>query len=202
MIKQLKSKKIKKILRDSIFGITDKAILKLAYTAGIADMTNNSYEEIRGILKAKMENVLGKSIKYLEYYRKKTLDEYMIASSISPRMWSIDPKGKSCKSPKTPKKTSKKPRFNILNQIKFYQKRNDCLLLPIQPFTRYAREVAQDFKLDMHFTKNCMIILQYSIENFIIDILQKALKNAFHAGRTTVNSDDIKISYKYSKNDF
>ena len=58
MIKQLKSKKQKKIFRDSIHGITDKAILKLAYTAGIADMSDNSYEEIKGILNAKMKNVL------------------------------------------------------------------------------------------------------------------------------------------------
>ena len=197
----LKSKQ-KKILRDSIHGMSDAAIAKLAYTAGIAELDSNSNEEIRGLLKAKMENVLRKSILYVEYYRKKTVDEYMIAASISPKMWSSDPKGKSCKSPKKSKSKKKGSVFNVLSQIRFYQKRSDCLLLPILPFKRFAREVSQDFRIDVSFTKNSMIILQYSIENFVIDTLKKALKNALHAGRTRVDEADIRMAYKYSINEF
>ena len=200
--------KQKKILRDSIYGMTDASIVKLAYTAGIAELDSKSYEEIRGILKAKMENVLEKSSGYSEYYRKRTINEYMIAASISPKMWSSEPKGKSCKSPKKSKSKSrskgkqKSSVFNVLSQIRFYQKRSDCLLLPILPFKRFAREVVQDFRVDMAFTKNSMIILQYSIENFIINILKKALKNALHADRTRVEPIDIRIAYKYSINEF
>ena len=197
----LKSKQ-KKILRDSIYGMSDAAIAKLAYTAGIAELDSNSNEEIRGLLKAKMENVLRKSILYVEYYRKKTVDEYMIAASISPKMWSSDPKGKSCKSPKKSKSKKRGSVFNVLSQIRFYQKRSDCLLLPILPFKRFAREVSQDFRTDVSFTKNSMIILQYSMENFITNILKKALKNALHAGRTRVEPIDIRMAYKYSINEF
>jgi len=197
----LKSKQ-KKILRDSIYGMSDAAIAKLAYTAGIAELDNNSNEEIRGLIKVKMENVLRKSILYVEYYRKRTLDEYMVAASISPKMWSADPKGKSCKSPKKSKSKKRGSVFNVLSQIRFYQKRSDCLLLPILPFKKLAREVSQDFKTDLSFTKNSMIILQYSIENFVIDTLKKALKNALHAGRTRVDESDIRMAYKYSINEF
>ena len=197
----LKSKQ-KKILRDSIYGMTDAAIAKLAYTAGIAELDSNSNEEIRGLIKAKMENVLRKSILYVEYYRKRTIDEYMVAASISPKMWSIEPKGKSCKSPKKSKSKKRGSVFNVLSQIRFYQKRSDCLLLPILPFKRFAREVSQDFRIDVSFTKNSMIILQYSMENFITNILKKALKNALHAGRTRVEPIDIRMAYKYSINEF
>ena len=198
-----------KLLRDNIQGITNAAIQRLAYTAGITTMTADSYEEIRGVLKAKMENVLRKIIIYLEYYHKITIDEYMVAAAINPKMWSSEPKAKSCGiKTKSPSKVSRSRRkkksagYNALSQIKFYQRRSDCLNIPMLPFSRFAREVTQDYKTDVKFTKNAMILLQYSMEQYMIDILKKSLKNTIYANRIRVEPKDINIAYKYVNNDF
>jgi histone H3/H4 len=198
-----------RLLRDNIQGITNAAIQRLAYTAGITTMTGDSYEEIRGILKAKLEIVLRKIVTYLEYYRKITIDEYMVAASISPKMWSSEPKAKSCGiKRKNPSKVSRSRRkkksagYNALSQIKFYQRRSDCLNIPMLPFSRYAREVTQEYKIDVKFTKNAMILLQYSMEQYIIDILKKSLKNTIYSNRIRVEPKDINIAYKYVNNEF
>ena len=199
-----KKKSPRKILRDTIQGITKPALQRLAYTAGVTNMSGVIYEELRGVLKAEMENTLRNAVIYLEYARKMTIDEFMIAASISPKMWSKDPKAKACeKKRKSPSKVSKSrrkkksPGVNALIQVKFYQRRHDCLNIPMLPFSRLAREVAQDFRTDVKFTKNALIILQYSMENYLVNLLKKTLYNAMHAKRVRIEPKDIQLARAY-----
>ena len=121
----IKSKsKPRKIFRDTIQGITKPAIKRLAYTAGATAISGLIYEEIRGVLKRKMEKVIGKAVYYSEYYRLKTVNEYAIAASIHPKMWSKDPKAESCdkKRPKSKSRSRKKNNITygqiVLSNIK------------------------------------------------------------------------------------
>ena len=189
----------KKIIRHSIAGITKAALQRIAYTAGVTSMSGLVYEELRGILKAKMENILYKSINYTEYQRKITVDEYAIASSISPKMWSIDPKAKSCGKRKSRSRSRsrsgsrrrKSPGFDALKQVNFYQRRYDCLNIPMTSFARLCKEIAMDFKTNVRFSKKALIIFQYSIENYLIEILKKSLLLTIHANRTRIEVKDI-----------
>jgi histone H3/H4 len=200
-----KKKSPRKILRDNIQGITKPALQRLAYTAGVTNMSGVIYEELRGVLKAEMENIIRKVIIYLEHARKITIDEFMVAASISPKMWSKDPKAKACeKKRKSPSKVSrsrrkkKSPGVNALMQVRFYQKRHDCLNIPMLPFSRFVREVAQDYKSDIKLTKNALIILQYSMENYLVNLLKKALYNAIHANRVRIEPKDIQLARVYT----
>jgi len=194
--------KRKKILRDNIQGITKPALRRLGYTAGVKQMSEISYEELRGMLKQKLENVIYKAVVYLDHYRKRTIDEYIISSVISPKLWSDDPKTASCKRPdkKTPTESAKRRRhkkgMKALQEIRFYQKRSECLNIPRASFSRYVREVTQDFKTYARFSSKAFIILQYSMENYIVDLLKKSQLVAIHAKRITVEPKDINFASK------
>ena len=206
----------RKILRDSIQGITNNELRRLAYTAGINRLSQSSYEEIRGYIKSKLEKILYKTVLYLEYERKRTIDEYMITASISPKMWSDTiPKAKSCirksrsksrrksrsksKSKRSKSKRSKSKSRDILKNVNFYKKRYECLNLAKSSFARYVREVIQDFKTDVRITKKALIILQYSLENYIIKLLEKSLKNTLYRNSVTVEPKDIQHAAKNMK---
>jgi histone H3/H4 len=198
-------------LRDSITAITDSALRRISYTAGVTSMGKLVYDELRGILKAKMETILYKAVNSAEHKRKITVDEYVITSSISPKMWSIEPKAKSCgvrkskqrskrskqrskrsKQSKSRKKTS--AIYKSLSNIRFYQKRYDCLNIPMASFARLSKEIGMDFKTDLRFTKKALIIFQYSIENYLLHILEKALLIATHSDRTRILPKDINLA--------
>ena len=204
--------KQRKILRDSIVGITKSALQRIAYTAGITSMSSVVYEELRGFLKAKMEKILNKAIVYTEYQRKMTIDEYAIAANISPKIWSMNPKAKACKLRKSKRNSRSKSRsksknkksanYNALLNIRYYQKLYDCLNIPMASFERLSREIASNFKCDVRFTKKALIIFQYSMEKYLLEILKKTLLLTVHANRTRIEPKDIILATKKIQRDF
>mmetsp|Transcript_48716 Transcript_48716/g.91270 ORF Transcript_48716/g.91270 Transcript_48716/m.91270 type:complete len:116 (-) Transcript_48716:244-591(-) len=63
----------RKVLRESIQGITKPAIRRLARRGGVKRISGLIYEESRGVLKTFLENVLRDSITYTEHARRKTV---------------------------------------------------------------------------------------------------------------------------------
>lgn len=63
----------RKILRDNIHGITNPAIQRLCRRAGIKFVSGDLYDEVRGVLKMKMEEVLRASLTFTEHARRKTV---------------------------------------------------------------------------------------------------------------------------------
>jgi len=63
----------RKVLRESIQGITKPAIRRLARRGGVKRISGLIYEETRGVLKTFLENVLRDSITYTEHARRKTV---------------------------------------------------------------------------------------------------------------------------------
>ena len=68
-------KKHKKIIKDSISGITNPAILRLARKAGIKSLSALMYEEVRGILMLYLESLLKATVTYTEHGRRTTIQE-------------------------------------------------------------------------------------------------------------------------------
>ena len=62
----------RRVLRDSIQGITKPAIRRLARRGGIKRMSGMIYEEARGVLKVFLENVLKDAVVYCEHAKRKT----------------------------------------------------------------------------------------------------------------------------------
>ena len=63
----------RKVLRDSIQGITKPAIRRLARRGGIKCISDLIYEETRDILKVFLENVIRDAVTYTEHAKRKTV---------------------------------------------------------------------------------------------------------------------------------
>ena len=63
----------RKVLHDSILGVTKPAIRRWARRDGVKRIAGLMYEEVRGVLKVFMENVLRDAITYTEHARRKTV---------------------------------------------------------------------------------------------------------------------------------
>ena len=61
------------VLRDNIQGITKPAMRRLARRAGVKRISGLIYEEVRGCLKAFLENVIRDAVTYTEHARRKTV---------------------------------------------------------------------------------------------------------------------------------
>ena len=170
-------------------------------------MSSTSFEELRGKLLRKLEDIIYEAVIYLNYYNKKTIDEYIISSVISPKLWSKDPKAVSCKrksksiDKSVRSSTSKKRRhakgMKALQEIRFYQKISACLNIPRASFSILVREVTHDFKTDVKFSSKAFIILQYSVENYLVELLKNAQLVALHAKRIKVEPTDIHFARKF-----
>jgi histone H3/H4 len=92
----------------------------------------------------------------------------------------------------------KKHRFRpgtvSLREIRRFQKMSNCLTFAKFPFEKFVREiVAKNYTGDvpMKISKDVFIILQYFIEQKLVDILRNANFAAIHAGRVKLMPIDI-----------
>ena len=65
------AKRFRKVLKDSIQGITKPAIRRLARRGGVKRISGLIYEETRGVIKQFIENVVRDAVTYTEYSRRK-----------------------------------------------------------------------------------------------------------------------------------
>lgn len=61
------------VLRDNIKGITKPAIRRLARRGGVKRIGGLIYEEIRGVLKTFLEDIVRDAVHYTEHARRKTV---------------------------------------------------------------------------------------------------------------------------------
>jgi|TARA_B110000037_G_scaffold128131_1_gene145642 histone H3/H4 len=191
-------KKSKKILRDSILGITKPAIQRLARVGGVKALSGIIYEDIRGIMKIFLEKQVYNSLVYTDYCKRKTVSVKDVENALS-RHGNHEVVGKAtakaCKSPnrKTNKKNKNRPGTVALRNIRFYQKQSNCLHIPAAAFKRVVKEIAQYYKniTDARFSKEALTLLQYSTERYLSRLFEDANLQAIHAGRTTLQNKDI-----------
>ncbi|GBP96949.1 Histone H4 [Eumeta japonica] len=67
------AKRLGKVLRDNIQGITKPAIRRLARRGGVKRISGLIYEETRGVLKVFLENVIRDAVTYTEHAKRKTV---------------------------------------------------------------------------------------------------------------------------------
>ena len=67
------AKRHRRVLRDSIQGITKPAIRRLARRGGVKRISGLIYEETRSVLKVFLENVIREAVTYTEHARRKTV---------------------------------------------------------------------------------------------------------------------------------
>nr|PVC52886.1 histone H4 [Theileria orientalis] len=76
------AKRHRKVLRDNIQGVTKPAIRRLARRGGVKRISGLIYEEVRGVLKVFLENVVKDSVTYTEHARRKTVTAMDVVYSL------------------------------------------------------------------------------------------------------------------------
>ena len=67
------AKRIHRMAKDVILGITKPAIRRLARRGGVKRISGQIYEETRNVLKIFLQNVVKDAVTYTEYARRKTV---------------------------------------------------------------------------------------------------------------------------------
>ena len=65
------------------------------------------------------------------------------------------------------------------------------LLIPLLPFQRLIREVAQDFKVELHFQSRAILAIQEAAEAFLVQLFESVNLCAIHHGRQTIAPKDF-----------
>jgi histone H4 len=67
------AKRHRKVLRDTILGVTKPAIRRLARRGGVKRLSGCIYDETRGVLKVFLETVIRDAVTYTDHARRKTV---------------------------------------------------------------------------------------------------------------------------------
>jgi histone H3 len=217
--------KPRKVLRDNIQGITKPALRRLLERAGVKRVKDTCYEELRSILKFKLENTLRGVITFTEYNQRKTVSVEDLKAALevegiylgaglnetakrTASLQSCNSRGKSSAAPavkeekkeEEPQQPRKPHRFRpgtvALRNIRKQQKNSDCLAIPKTNFERLVREVTQDFKTDCRFGDGVIELLQLVIEEYMVKLAEYATDLAIHAKRESVSPKDFKLVLK------
>jgi histone H3 len=86
-----------------------------------------------------------------------------------------------------------RPGTVALMQIRKYQKSQDLLIRKL-PFQRLVREIAQDFKNDLHFQSTALLALQEASEAFLVSLFEDTNLCAIHAKRVTIFPKDMQLA--------
>ena len=82
------TKRMKKVLRDSLKSVTRGSIRRLARRGGIKRISGLLYEEVRGVLKAFVNTTVADSVSFTEHAKRKTV-------SASDVVYALKSKGKA-----------------------------------------------------------------------------------------------------------
>ena len=212
-IQIMEQPKSRKVIRDSIHGITGPAIERCCQTAGVKRKSGTVYEEVRGVLKIYMENIIKACIVFMEHKSRKTLQTSDLDAAVqSMGMYlgaGINPNtDKTFETRKSRKRSSKehsdsagehkphrfKPGTIALREIRYQQKNSDKLIFPRANFKRLTIEIAQDYHDNVRFSASFIELLQLVVENYIVDMLEDANLCAIHSGRQTLSPKDIQLA--------
>jgi len=72
----------RKVMRDTIQGITKPAIRRLARRGGVKRISGLIYDEVRGVMKVFLENVVRDAVTYTEHARRKTVTAFDVVYAL------------------------------------------------------------------------------------------------------------------------
>ena len=86
------------------------------------------------------------------------------------------------------------PGTMALREIRRYQKSTELLIRKL-PFAGLVREIAQDFKTDLHFQQEAIAALQEASEAYLVGMFEDTNLCAIHAKRVTIMPKDIQLAH-------
>ena len=80
-----------------------------------------------------------------------------------------------------------------LMEIRRYQRLTKLLIRKL-PFQRLVREIAQEYKMNLHFQSSAIMALQEAGEAFLVGLFEDTNLCAIHAKRVTIMPKDIQLA--------
>lgn len=74
------------------------------------------------------------------------------------------------------------------------QRRTDLMIRRL-PFQRLIRELAQDVKADLRFTKNALLDIQEATEGFLVDWVRHSFRATRNRNRKTLMPKDLQLAF-------
>lgn len=178
-----------RILRDTIDGITNPVIKRLAQKAGVKSMSSLVYSEVRTILNKRLGEVLQNLAKIVRSGDRAVVTASDVKETLQFMGNTVYATGKEGDMKKCAGHTSSNGK-GALNAVRFYQKQHDCLYIPHTSFLRVVKEVMQDID-EVKWSPDAVGLLQVIMETFLVELFQDALLCAIHAKRETLYPKDI-----------
>jgi len=100
-------------------------------------------------------------------------------------------KRKNAKIENDQKKHRFRPGTVSLREIRKFQKVSNCLTFAKFPFERFIRGIVNNYNTGMKISKDVFIVLQYYVEQFVVEFLRDANSAAIHSGRVKLMPADI-----------
>ena len=85
-----------------------------------------------------------------------------------------------------------KQSIHALREIRKYQK-SVKLLIPLRPFSRLVREIAQECKYGLRFQSNALLALQEASETYLVNLFEHSMLTCVHAKRLTIFPKDFDL---------
>ena len=82
-----------------------------------------------------------------------------------------------------------------LHDIQRYQKTTKLLIRKF-PFQRLVREIAQNFKPNLHFQANTIMALQEASESYLVGLMEDTNLCAIHTKCVTIMPRDIQLAHQ------
>lgn len=86
-----------------------------------------------------------------------------------------------------------RPGTVALREIRKYQRSTDLLIRKL-PFYRLAREISQEFKSDIRFTREALMAIQEAAESYLIGLFEDTNLACIHAKRVTIAPVDMQLA--------
>ncbi|KAF8898126.1 hypothetical protein CPB84DRAFT_1626217, partial [Gymnopilus junonius] len=83
-----------------------------------------------------------------------------------------------------------RPGTVALREIRCFQKSTELLIRKL-PFQHLVREIAQDYKSNLHFRSAALLTLQGASEAYLVSLFEDTNLAAIHAKRITIVPKDI-----------
>ncbi|GLJ34194.1 hypothetical protein SUGI_0687360 [Cryptomeria japonica] len=80
-----------------------------------------------------------------------------------------------------------------LHKIRKCEKSTELLIRNFR-FRRFIREIAQDFKTDLHLQSSVIAALQEALEAYLMRLFEDSTLCAIHAKRVIITRKDIKLA--------
>jgi histone H3 len=177
-------------------------------------MSGLIYEEIRGVLRVRLETIIEKALIVTQYMKRRTV----MANDVQEGMQVLgygkvaaweDIQLKRCKTyeaahekkkeGKVAKEEGKKKRKvargnGQISQIRFYQKQHDCVYIAMAVFERLVKEIGGDYTHDLRWSGDAVAYLQMAIEDYIVSLFEDAVLCMAHAKREVLMPKDLHLA--------